>query len=313
MSGPLRVVFAGTPEFAVPSLKACCAVPGVELIGAYTQPDRPAGRGRTPTASPVKQAATAAGITVEQPATLKSREAQAQLSAFAPDLMIVVAYGLILPQAILDMPRRGCWNVHASLLPRWRGAAPIQRAIAAGDSETGVCLMRMEAGLDTGPVMLRKMMPIADDATGGSVHDKLAVLAAELLDEALRRTLDGEILAATPQSTDGVTYAHKLNKAEATLDASRPASELERTIRAFDPWPGATLEINGERVRILRAELMDGTTQSVPGRILAAGAAGIDIACAPGSLRIRELQRAGGRRITAADYVNAHPALRGST
>jgi len=221
LSSPgLRLVFAGTPEFSVPCLDACRAS-GAEVVAVYTQPDRPAGRGRKLTPSPVKQAALAAGIAVEQPESLKPADVQQALADYRPDLLVVVAYGLILPRKVLAIPRLGCWNVHASLLPRWRGAAPIQRAILAGDRESGVDLMRMEAGLDTGPVLLERRTPISRDDTGGSLHDRLAMLGAEALAEGLRRTLAGEALVATPQPEDGVTYAHKLDKAEAKLDFSR--------------------------------------------------------------------------------------------
>ncbi|HET7299183.1 MAG TPA: methionyl-tRNA formyltransferase [Oleiagrimonas sp.] len=309
MPASLRVVFAGTPEFAVPCLQACREVDGVKLAAVYTQPDRPAGRGRRLEASPVKQAALAAGIAVEQPKTLKDADAQARLAALAPDLMIVVAYGLILPQAVLDMPHLGCWNVHASLLPRWRGAAPIQRAIAAGDAETGVNLMRMEAGLDTGPVLLERRTPIAADDTGGRLHDRLAALGAEVLHEGLQRILRSEELAATAQADTGIAYAHKLDKAEAALDLAAPASQLERTIRAFNPWPVATLELAGERVRIWQATAVERAAEAVPGQILAANREGIDIACGEGALRLTELQRPGKRRIPVADYLNARPGL----
>ncbi|WP_049623685.1 methionyl-tRNA formyltransferase [Frateuria defendens] len=301
---PLRVVFAGTPEFSVPCLEACRAS-GAEVVAVYTQPDRPAGRGRRLTPSPVKQAALAAGIPVEQPETLKGAEAQARLAAYAPDLMVVVAYGLILPRKVLATPRLGCWNVHASLLPRWRGAAPIQRAILAGDTESGVDLMRMEAGLDTGPVLLERRTPIARTDTGGTLHDRLAALGAEVLAEGLRRTLAGETLAATPQPAEGVTYAHKLDKAEARLDFARPAIELERTVRAFDPWPVAEGGIDGETLRIWAAEAIEGRPGAAPGTVLAMSRAGLDIACGDGALRVTALQRAGGKRISAADYVNA--------
>ncbi len=310
MPASLRVVFAGTPEFAVPCLEACRRVDGVEVVAVHTRPDRRAGRGRKRVASPVKRAALDAGIAVEQPDTLKNPEAQARLAALAPDLMVVVAYGLLLPQAVLDLPRLGCWNVHASLLPRWRGAAPIQRAIDAGDAETGVCLMRMEAGLDTGPVLLERRTPISADDTAGSLHDRLAALGAEVLEEGLRRTLEGEVLAATPQPDAGATYARKLDKAEAALDPGLAATELARRIRAFDPWPGATLELAGERVRVWRAEAIERPAPAAPGTVLAAAATGIDLACGEGALRIKDLQRPGGRRISAADYLNAHPELR---
>ncbi len=309
MHKPLRLVFAGTPDFAVPCLRACTDS-RAEVVAVYTQPDRPAGRGRKLTASPVKQAALEAGVPVEQPATLKDPDAQRRLADHAPDLLVVVAYGLILPQSVLDIPSLGCWNVHASLLPRWRGAAPIQRAIAAGDTETGVCLMQMEAGLDTGPVLLEKRTPIADDETGGSLHDRLAALGAEVLAEGLQRALRDELPAPTPQPDRGVTYAHKLDKAEAVLDFARPAIALERTVRAFDPWPVAVADVAGERLRIWAATAIGRTREAAPGAVLAAGPDGLDIACGEGALRLHAVQRAGARRVAIADYLNARPELR---
>jgi methionyl-tRNA formyltransferase len=308
-SAGLRLVFAGTPEFAVPCFEACRSS-GADVVAVYTQPDRPAGRGRKLTPSPVKQAALAAGLAVEQPESLKSIEAQQALAAYRPDLLVVVAYGLILPRKVLAIPRLGCWNVHASLLPRWRGAAPIQRAILAGDSESGVDLMRMEAGLDTGPVLLQRRTPIGRDDTAGSLHDRLAVLGAQVLAEGLRRTLAGEQLAATPQPDDGVTYAHKLDKAEARLDFNRAALELERQVRAFDPWPVAEGEIAGERLRIWAAHALAIDHHSAAGSVIAAGREGIDLACGDGALRVTVVQRAGGTRIGAVDYLNARPDLR---
>jgi methionyl-tRNA formyltransferase len=307
----VRLVFAGTPEFSVPCLEACRAS-GAEVVAVYTQPDRPAGRGRKLTPSPVKQAALAAGIAVEQPESLKPADVQQRLADYRPDLLVVVAYGLILPRKVLAIPRLGCWNVHASLLPRWRGAAPIQRAILAGDRESGVDLMQMEAGLDTGPVLLERRTPIGRDDTGGSLHDRLAMLGAEVLAAGLRRTLAGEVLVATPQPEDGVTYAHKLEKAEARLDFSRPAPELERQVRAFDPWPVAEGEIAGEPLRIWAARAIELDHHAVPGRVLAAGRDGIDLACGTGALRVTAVQRAGGKRIGAVDYLNARPELRHS-
>lgn len=298
----LRVVFAGTPDFSVPCLEACRAS-GAEVVAVYTQPDRPAGRGRKLTPSPVKQAALAAGIAVEQPESLKSEEARATLAAYAPDLMVVVAYGLILPRKVLAIPRLGCWNVHASLLPRWRGAAPIQRAILAGDAESGVDLMQMEAGLDTGPVLLERRTPINGEDTGGSLHDRLSMLGAEVLTEGLSRAIRGETLVPRAQPDEGVTYAHKLDKAEARLDFTRPAIELERKVRAFDPWPVAEGEVNGETLRIWAARAIKGS--GAPGSVLGMSREGIDIACGEGVLRVTALQRAGGKRITAADYFNA--------
>ncbi|HMM56021.1 MAG: methionyl-tRNA formyltransferase [Xanthomonadales bacterium PRO7] len=308
MYRPFRLVFAGTPEFAVPHLRACLAE-NVEIAAVYTQPDRPAGRGRAMAASPVKQAALAAGLTVEQPESLKSPEAQSRLRELAPDLLVVVAYGLILPRKVLAIPRLGCWNVHASLLPRWRGAAPIQRAILAGDTQTGVCLMRMEAGLDTGPVLLRREIGISTNDTGGSLHDKLAALGAQVLGDGLRRTLSGEVLDAEQQPETGVTYAHKLDKSEARLDWNESSVALERKVRAFDPWPVAEADVSGERVRVWAAQALAGTGMS-PGAIVAAGKQGIDVACGEGALRILRLQRAGGRVVSAADYLNARPELK---
>ncbi|WP_395679524.1 methionyl-tRNA formyltransferase [Dokdonella sp.] len=299
----MRLVFAGTPEFSVPSLHACLAS-GAEVVAAYTQPDRPAGRGRKLGESPVKQAARAAGVAVEQPLTLRDKDARARLAAHAPDLMIVVAYGLILPKSVLAIPRLGCWNVHASLLPRWRGAAPIQRALLAGDLETGVDLMQMEAGLDTGPVLLEARTPIAPGDTGGSLHDRLAVLGAATLAEGLARVLRGETLAATAQREDGVEYAHKLDKAEARLDWNQSARQLERKVRAFDPWPVAEAVIDGERLRIWSAEAITGTGGE-PGCIVATSREAIDIATGDGLLRVREVQRDGGRRIAVRDWLNA--------
>jgi methionyl-tRNA formyltransferase len=305
----LRVVFAGTPEFAVPCFDACRAS-GAEVVAAYTQPDRPAGRGRKLAASPVKEAALAAGVPVEQPESFKAQADRDRLAAYAPDLMVVVAYGLILPRKVLAIPTLGCWNVHASLLPRWRGAAPIQRAILAGDAESGVDLMQMEAGLDTGPVLVERRTPIAADDTGGSLHDRLSALGADALAEGLRRVMAGEVIVPRPQSDEGVAYAHKLDKAEARLDFTQPADALARKVRAFDPWPVAEADIAGERLRIWSARAIDGTPVSRPGEVLGASRDGIDIACGEGTLRLLAVQRAGGRRIGAADYLNARPELK---
>jgi methionyl-tRNA formyltransferase len=304
----LRIVFAGTPGFAVPCLRA--AAERGEVIAVYTQPDRPAGRGRQPAASPVKVEALARGLPVFQPENFKSAAAREQLRELKPDLMVVVAYGLILPQSVLDIPRMGCWNVHASLLPRWRGAAPIQRALEAGDAETGVCLMQMEKGLDTGPVLLSLSTPISDDDTGGSLHDRLAALGAEVLGDGLKLLRAGMRPLVQLQPAEGVTYAHKLDKAEARLDWSRPARELANRVRAFNPWPVAEAELAGERVRIHAAAALDVAHGQAPGTVLAAGRDGIDIACGEGALRLRQVQREGGRAMAAADYLNARPALR---
>lgn len=303
----MKIVFAGTPEFAVASLRA--AARHQEVVGVYTQPDRPAGRGRGLMPSPVKLEAIARGIPVFQPESLKTAEAQQQLRDLQPDLMVVVAYGLILPKAVLAIPTHGCWNVHASLLPRWRGAAPIQRAIQAGDAETGVCLMQMEAGLDTGPVLLRQHTPIQAGELGGSLHDRLAELGAQVLSDGLGLLRAGLKPIAQPQPEQGVTYAHKLDKAEARLDWSQDAQVLERTVRAFNPWPIAEAQLAGERVRIHGAVALADNQGKAPGTLLAAGRDGIDIACGQGALRLRVLQREGGKAITAADYLNARRDL----
>ena len=303
----MRIVFAGTPEFAVPSLRA--AANKAEIVAVYTQPDRPAGRGRGLQASPVKVEALKRGFEVLQPDTLKSPVSRESLAALKPDLMVVVAYGLILPQSILDLPEHGCWNVHASLLPRWRGAAPIQRAIEAGDAETGVCLMRMQKGLDTGPVLLRQSLPIGDRETGGQLHDRLAELGAQVLADGLGLLRASLLPVAQPQPDSGVTYAHKLDKAEARLDWTQPAALLARKVRAFHPWPMAEGDLAGEHVRIHAAEALPLRHGAAPGTVLHGEREGIDIACGEGALRIRTLQRPGGRAITAADYLNARQDL----
>ncbi|QEU32211.1 methionyl-tRNA formyltransferase [Stenotrophomonas maltophilia] len=304
----MRIVFAGTPEFAVSSLRA--AARHHDVVAVYTQPDRPAGRGRGLAPSPVKLEAVARGIPVYQPESLKDAAAQQQLRDLQPDLMVVVAYGLILPKAVLAIPTHGCWNVHASLLPRWRGAAPIQRAIQAGDAKTGVCLMQMEAGLDTGPVLLHQELPIAATDTGGQLHDKLAELGAQVLSDGLGLLRAGIKPIARPQPEQGVTYAHKLDKAEARLDWAQDADALARTVRAFNPWPIAEATLAGERVRIHGAVALEADHGQAPGTVLAAGRDGIDIACGQGALRLRVLQREGGKAITAADYLNARRDLR---
>ncbi|ELQ12321.1 methionyl-tRNA formyltransferase [Xanthomonas translucens] len=303
----MKIVFAGTPDFAVPSLRA--AAQRHEVVAVYTQPDRPAGRGRGLTPSPVKLEAVARGIPVLQPQTLRSPEALQTLRALQPDLMVVVAYGLILPKAVLAIPTHGCWNVHASLLPRWRGAAPIQRAIEAGDSETGVCLMQMEAGLDTGPVLMSQRTPIGDSDTGGQLHDRLAALGAQVLADGLGLLRAGIRPVPQPQPEVGVTYAHKLDKAQARLDWQQPTAQLALRVRAFNPWPIAEAVLAGERVRIHGAVALELAHAQPPGMVLAASKQGIDIACGQGALRLRVLQREGGKAITAADYLNARRDL----
>lgn len=304
----MKIVFAGTPEFAVASLGA--AHRQHEVVAVYTQPDRPAGRGRGLMPSPVKLDAIARGIPVFQPETLRTPEAQQQLRDLQPDLMIVVAYGLILPKAVLAIPTHGCWNVHASLLPRWRGAAPIQRAIEAGDAETGVCLMQMEAGLDTGPVLLAQRTPISDTDTGGQLHDRLAEMGARVLSDGLGLLRAGLKPVPQVQPAQGVTYAHKLDKAEAKIDWAEDATALARRVRAFNPWPITEATLAGERVRIHGAVALAGNHGKAPGTVLAASRDGIDIACGQGALRLRVVQREGGKAITAADYLNARRDLR---
>jgi methionyl-tRNA formyltransferase len=303
----MRIVFAGTPAFAVPSLRAAHA--HHEVVAVYTQPDRPAGRGRGLTPSPVKLEAIQRGIPVLQPLSLKKKSTQDALREMQPDVMIVVAYGLILPQAVLDIPQYGCWNVHASLLPRWRGAAPIQRAIEAGDDETGVCLMQMEAGLDTGPVLLAQSLEIGTEETGGQLHDRLSDLGAQVLRDALGLLRAGVRLPPHPQPEEGVAYAHKLDKAEAKLDWAQPAEVLARKVRAFNPWPVAEAHLAGERLRIHGAVSLDEAHDAAPGTLLGASRQGLDVACGRGVLRLRVVQREGGKAITAADYLNARRDL----
>ena len=303
----MKIVFAGTPDFAVPSLLA--AASRGEVAAVYTQPDRPAGRGRGLTASPVKREATRLGIPVLQPESLRGELMGDVMRQIAPDLIVVVAYGLILPRTILEIPRHGCWNVHASLLPRWRGAAPIQRAIEAGDRETGVCLMQMEKGLDTGPVLLAQATPIDAEETGGQLHDRLAALGAQVLADGLGLLRGGMRPQARAQPAEGVTYAHKLEKSEAQLDWSQSAEILARKVRAFEPWPVAEAVVAGERLRIHGAAALELAHASPPGTLLAATRQGLDIACAQGALRLRVIQRDGGKAITAADYLNARRDL----
>jgi methionyl-tRNA formyltransferase len=304
----MRIVFADTPDSAVPSLRA--AAQRNEVVAAYTQPDRPAGRGRELTPSPVKREALLRGIDVVQPENFKSAVSKDALRALKPDLMIVVAYGLILPQSVLDIPTYGCWNVHASLLPRWRGAAPIQRAVEAGDTQSGVCLMQMEKGLDTGPVLLSQALEIGADETGGQLHDRLAALGAQVLADGLGLLRAGIRPVPKAQPEIGVTYAHKLDKAEAKLDWSQPAIVLANKVRAFNPWPMAEAVVAGERLRLHGAVAVDEAHNVAPGTLLRAARDGLDVACGEGVLRIRVLQREGGKAITAADYLNGRPDLR---
>ncbi|HEY8521483.1 MAG TPA: methionyl-tRNA formyltransferase [Gammaproteobacteria bacterium] len=307
-----RIAFAGTPEFAVPALERLVSL-GHAVPLVVTQPDRPAGRGRVLTPSPVKRAALAAGLRVVQPASLKDPALAAELGP-PPELMIVAAYGLLLPPWLLAWPKRGCVNLHASLLPRWRGAAPIQHAILAGDAVTGISVMRMEAGLDTGPVYARAEVAIGPRETAGELHDRLAALAAEVLADTLPGILDGR-LAPEPQDERLATYAPKLGKADAPLPWRAPAVELERRVRAFNPWPVAEgVLTDGRRLRIWQAAaLPDAGGGAAPGTVLAAGPAGIDVATGAGALRLERVQAPGGRAIPAAAYLAAHPLAPGAS
>lgn len=295
----MRIIFAGTPDFALPSLDALAASRH-ELPGVLTQPDRPAGRGRRLTPSPVKRRALDLELPVWQPETLKDAALLDELAALAPDAIVVVAYGLLLPRPVLELPRHGCVNVHASLLPRWRGAAPIARAILAGDSETGITIMRMNEGLDTGEILSREVCPIEPEATAGELHDRLAEQGASLLLRTLE-DLEAGRAAPVPQDDAAACYARRLDKSEAALDWNLPAAQLARAVRAFNPWPVAHAGLNGERVRIWRARVDRGPADAAPGTILAAGDAGIEVATGAGVLRILELQWPGGRRLSAAD------------
>jgi methionyl-tRNA formyltransferase len=295
----LKLIFAGTPPFAAEAMRALHAA-GHEIALVLTQPDRPAGRGMKLTPSAVAAAALELGLTIAKPPTLKNAEAQAQLAAIGADVMVVAAYGLLLPQAVLDIPKRGCLNIHGSLLPRWRGAAPVQRAIQAGDKTTGIGIMQMEAGLDTGPVLLEKTIDIAADETSGSLFDRLTVLGAQSIVEALD-SLD--TLTPRTQPETGVTYAHKITRAEAPIDWSRPAEEIDRQIRAFNPFPAAETSYDSETLKIWRAVPEQG--KGAPGEVLTIDATGPLIACGTGALRLQEVQRPGGKRLSAQDWARS--------
>ncbi|NTV10175.1 MAG: methionyl-tRNA formyltransferase, partial [Zoogloea sp.] len=271
-----------------------------------TQPDRPAGRGMQLQPSPVKKVALAHGLPVAQPEKLRTPEQQAALADCAPDVLVVAAYGLILPKAVLDLPRLGCINIHASLLPRWRGAAPIHRAIEAGDAESGITIMQMDVGLDTGAMLVKRSLPILDEDTTGSLHDRLAELGAEMIVDALRRLPE---LAATPQPEEGVTYAAKIGKAEAAVDFRRPAVEIWRAVRAFNPFPGAVGTLEGTAIKLWRARPVDAS--GAPGEVLAAEGEGVVIACGDGALCVTELQKPGGKRLPAADFLRGHAVSAG--
>jgi len=298
-----RIVFAGTPAFAVPTLEALAAARALVPL-VLTQPDRPAGRGRRLTASPVKDVAVKLGLPLAQPATL--RPPTELPGGERPDLMVVIAYGLLLPRHWLEWPRRGCINLHASLLPRWRGAAPIQRAVLAGDTETGISVMQMNAGLDTGPVHLARATPIGAHETAGALHDRLAVLAAQALLEALPGVLAGTSVPV-PQQDALATHAAKISKDEARLDWREPAAQLERRVRAFDPWPVAEAQLHdGRRLRVFEAAALGETSSAPAGTVVAAARAGIDVATGDGILRLRRIQPPSGRVMDAEAYLAAH-------
>jgi methionyl-tRNA formyltransferase len=288
----MKIVFMGTPAFSVPVLQALAAQH--QVVAVYSQPPRPAGRGKADRPSPVQQAAEALGLPVRHPQSLRTAEAQAEFAALDADIAVVVAYGLILPQAVLDAPRLGCLNIHASLLPRWRGAAPIHRAILAGDAETGICIMQMEAGLDTGPVLLRADTPIGAEETTAQVHDRLSLMGADLILEALATLPD---LPPQPQSEVGVTYAAKIDKAEARIDFGQSATQVDRLIRGLSPFPGAWIEVAGERIKLLRSRIATG--QGAPGQVLS----GFTIACASGAIEVLEAQRQGKRPLPALEIL----------
>ncbi|WP_407275671.1 methionyl-tRNA formyltransferase [Halothiobacillus sp. DCM-1] len=298
----LRIIYAGTPSFAVPALDALAVRADVEIVAVYTQPDRPAGRGQRLTPSPVKERALALGLPVRQPETLKAAEAQAELAQCAADLMVVAAYGLILPQAVLDAPCLGCVNIHASLLPRWRGAAPIARAIEAGDAQTGITIMKMAAGLDTGDMLLTRSMPIQPDDTAASLHDRLAVQGAEALCAALPGIRDGS-LVGVPQDDALATYAAKLTKAEARIDWRESAALIVRRVRAFNPAPVAFMQWQGEPIKVWQAEEADARPGARPGTVVAVDKRGFVVATAEGGVRVLVCQKAGGKRIAAADFA----------
>ncbi len=314
----LRVALAGTPEFARVAMErihaAGCTIPLV-----LTQPDRPAGRGMKLQASPVKQFALEQGLPVAQPRSLRldgkypedAQAARAALEAARPDVMVVAAYGLILPAWVLQWPRLGCLNIHASLLPRWRGAAPIHRAIEAGDAETGVVIMQMDEGLDTGDMLLTGRLPIGPEDTTAALHDRLAALGGDLVLQALDLAAQGR-LAPVPQPAEGVTYAHKIEKAEANIDWSLPADVIARRVRAFDPFPGASSALGAEVVKVWRAQaLPTDAGGALPGQVLSADEQGVRIACGQGQLLATELQRAGGKRLAAADFLRGFPLSAG--
>ncbi|MBK7613275.1 MAG: methionyl-tRNA formyltransferase [Burkholderiales bacterium] len=314
----MRVAFAGTPEFAATALRAILDA-GFQVPLVLTQPDRPAGRGMKLSPSAVKALAIAHGMTVAQPSSLRldgkypdeAETGRQALRQAAPDVLVVAAYGLILPQWVLDLPRLGCLNIHASLLPRWRGAAPIHRAIEAGDTETGITVMQMDAGLDTGDMLATGREAIRTDDTTASLHDRLALLGGRMIVAALRQAAEAGRALATPQPTEGICYAHKIEKAESAVDWALPAAVIERRIRAFDPFPGASFQCDGEVVKLWQARALPLTSPATPGTVLRADAQGLHVACGAGALELLQLQRPGGKRLRALAFVQAHQGLAG--
>jgi methionyl-tRNA formyltransferase len=305
----MRILFAGTPEFARLALAALVSA-GHDIVLVLTQPDRKAGRGLKTSAGAVKAFASAHSLGVFQPATLREPEVLETLRAARPDVLVVAAYGRILPQALLDLAPLGALNIHASLLPRWRGAAPIQRAILSGDAETGVSIMQMDAGLDTGPLLAKRSLAITPAETARSLHDRLARLGAEMIVETVRRLSDGPV-TAVPQPAEGVTYAHKIEKPEAALDWRNASEELDRRIRAFNPAPGANARLGGEELKIWHAHQIQYGTGD-PGCVISSGSEGLVVACGDGALRLTELQRAGGKRLAAREFLAGHPVAAGA-
>ncbi len=304
LTPPLKIGFAGSPDFSTSALSALLQSRH-QLVAVYTQPDRGVGRGQKLTFNPVKKLALQHDIKVLQPASFKDQATQDELQSLQLDLLIVVAYGQILPPTILQTPRLGCWNIHASLLPRWRGAAPIQRAIQAGDQQSGVCIMQMDEGLDTGAVLHQLSTAISATETGGSLHDSLATLGSTALLETLSMYDQNKLPSPTQQAETGISYAHKLSKAEAQIDWQQPAEVIERSIRAFNPWPVAWAEIDGQRLRIFAARAITANTDQPVGEIISVSESGIRIACGQGQVEITQLQKPGGKPISAKDYFNS--------